>query len=96
MSVSNDVIKIIVVENCRQKNFMLKHKSYRILKVDFMALTQQPQSEHLDLKCCRCCSCLFTIINTGPVYRGWVQFDNEPVPDELIGHTLLVSSDLLV
>lgn len=39
---------------------------------------------------------LFTIINTGPVYQSWVHFDNELMPDELAGHTVLVSSDLLV
>lgn len=38
----------------------------------------------------------FAIINTGPVYQGWVHFDNELMPDELTEYTVLGSYDLLL
>lgn len=53
------------------------------------------QHTHVGLKCCRCCSCLFAVINTGPVYQSWVHFDNELTPDELTRLTVLGSPDLL-
>lgn len=36
----------------------------------------------------------FATINPGPVYQSWAHFDNELMPDELTGYTVLVSPDL--
>lgn len=56
----------------------------------FMRLTR---CAYLGLKGCRCCSwaSVSTVVNTGPLYQTWAQFDNETMPDELVGNTVAVS-----